>query len=217
MRMPVIDGLEVARQIRAADLPVVPIILMLSSDDVKPQLARLKELKLDAYLVKPITRKELFDVIRRLVQDGSYLGGNTAPRRRTTEPVNGDTGRRIRTLVAEDAPDNRLLIQAYLRHLPHQVDLAENGRVAVDKFISRPYDLVFMDVQMPELDGLDATRMIREWEKVHGIEPAPIIALSASVLDEDVKRALAAGCTSHIGKPAKKQVILSAIRNAQCC
>jgi CheY-like chemotaxis protein len=72
-----------------------------------------------------------------------------------------------------------------------------------------------MDMQMPELDGLDATRIIRKWEKEHGLGPSPIIALTASVLDEDVKRAIAAGCSSHIGKPVKKQLILDAIRSVQ--
>jgi len=114
--------------------------------------------------------------------------------------------------VAEESPDNRLLIQAYLRREPHHVDFAENGRVAVDNFIAHPYDLVFMDVHMPELDGLDATRMIREWERNHDIRPSCIIALTASVLEEDVERALAAGCNAHIGKPLTKQVILDVIR-----
>jgi CheY-like chemotaxis protein len=86
--------------------------------------------------------------------------------------------------------------------------------VAVDKFIAHPYDLVFMDVQMPEPDGLDATRMIREWEREQGIVPAPIIALTASVLDEDIKRFLGAGFTAHISKPFKKQIILDVIRAA---
>ena len=217
MRMPTIDGLEAARRIRAAHLQVAPIILMLSSDDVKPQLARLKELELDAYLVKPITRKELFQAISRLLDDAKRRGKYAITRPRTIEAEDGDARRLMRILVAEDAPDNRLLIQAYLRNLPHRIDIAENGRVAVDKFISQPYDLVFMDMQMPELDGLDATRMIREWERERGLGPAPIIALSASVLEEDVRRALAAGCTSHIGKPVKKQVLLNAIRAAECC
>ncbi|MBV8452374.1 MAG: response regulator, partial [Deltaproteobacteria bacterium] len=215
MRMPGLDGLEVARRIRAAQLPTEPVILMLSSDDVKPQLTRLKELALDAYLVKPITRKELFEAIRRVLQDANRHSANLMPQRLLAEGVNNGAGG-MRILVAEDSPDNRLLIQAYLRRSPHQVDIAENGRVAVDKFITQPYDLVFMDMQMPELDGLDATRMIREWEKLHGNRPSPIIALTASVLDEDVKRALAAGCTAHIGKPVKKQVLLDAIRTAQC-
>jgi CheY-like chemotaxis protein len=134
------------------------------------------------------------------------------PERRTAEIASKKTERVMRILVAEDSPDNRLLIHAYVRREPHQVDFAENGRMALDKFIAQPYDVVFMDVHMPELDGLEATKMIREWEKKHAKRASCIIALTASVLDEDVKRALAAGCTGHIGKPLTKQVLLDAIR-----
>ena len=212
MRMPGIDGLEVAQRIRALHLPIEPIILMLSSDDVKSQLARLKDLGLDAYLVKPITRKELFEAIRRLLENANRHSANPMPERRTTEIASKNTDQVMRILVADDSPDNRLLIHAYLRRAPHQVDFAENGKVALDKFIAQPYDLVFMDVHMPELDGLEATKMIREWEKKHAKRPSCIIALTASVLDEDVKRALASGCTGHIGKPLTKQVLLDTIR-----
>jgi two-component system sensor histidine kinase/response regulator len=214
LRMPGMDGFEVAQRIRAVHLPLEPIILMLSSDDVKPQLARLRDLALDAYLVKPITRKELFEAIRRLLENANRRSANPIPERRTAGTTSKETDGLMRILVADDSPDNRLLIQAYLRREPHQVDFAENGREAVDKFIARPYDLVFMDVHMPELDGLDATTIIREWEKKHARRPSSIIALTASVLDEDVKRTLAAGCSAHIGKPLTKQVLLGAIRTA---
>lgn len=214
MRMPGMDGLEVARKIREAHLPIEPVILMLSSDDLGPQLARMKELGLAAYLVKPVRRKELFEAISRVLEDANRRGANPMPERRTPVAINdrGNQANALRILVAEDSPDNRLLVEAYLRREPHQVDFAENGKIAVAKFTAQPYDLVFMDVQMPELDGLDATRLIRGWEKDQGLGPVPIIALTASVLVEDVQRAMAAGCTAHIAKPVKKQVILDAIR-----
>ncbi len=215
MHMPRMDGLEVARQIRAAHLPIEPLIMMLSSDDVKPQIEALKEVGLDAYLIKPITRKELFEPIRRLLAEGNRGDIIDIPEGQASETSTRNT-EMIRILVVDDSLDNRLLIQGYLRREPHQVDFAENGRVAVDKFVAQPYDLVFMDMQMPELDGLDATRMIRGWEKKHGMRPSSIIALTASVFDDDVKRALAAGCSAHIGKPLTKQVMLDAIHTVSC-
>jgi two-component system, sensor histidine kinase and response regulator len=216
-RMPGMDGIEVTTRIREAHLPIDPIILMLSSDDLKPQLTRLKELGLDAYLVKPIARKELFEAIRRVLEEADRRSRNPRPdaRRADAAPHGDIAADAMRILLADDSPDGRFLFQAYLRREPYRVDIAENGRVAVAKFIAQPYDVVFMDIQMPELDGLDATRMIRAWEKEHRIGPVPIIALTASVLDDEVKCTLAAGCTAHLGKPVKKQVLLDAIRATQ--
>src|SRR5260370_39847682 len=71
-----------------------------------------------------------------------------------------------------------------------------------------------MDIQMPEVDGLTATRTIRRWESDHGLSPTPIIALTASVLEEDVRLALASGCNLHMSKPVRKRVLLDAVRNA---
>jgi two-component system, sensor histidine kinase and response regulator len=211
MRMPEMDGLEVARRIREANLPTEPLVLMLSSDDLKPQVARLKEIGLDAYLVKPITRKELFGAINRVLLETGRCRSDGIAERHTAKALRGKGNRPMRILLAEDSPDNRLVFQAYLHREAHQIDFAQNGQIAVDKFITHPYDLVFMDMQMPELDGFEATRIIREWENGQGLRPVPIIALSASALDEDVKRSLAAGCSAHIAKPVKKQTILNAI------
>jgi signal transduction histidine kinase/DNA-binding response OmpR family regulator len=217
MRMPGMDGLEVARRIREEHLPIRPLILMLSSDDLKPQVARLRELGLDAYLVKPITRKELFEAIRRVIEEANLNSADTLPERRRAPQIQSAAspdGPEMRILVAEDSPDNRLVIAAYLRREPYQVDFAVDGREAVNKFIAQHYDLVFMDIQMPEVDGLAATRTIRRWENDHGLSPTPIIALTASVLEEDVKLALASGCSLHMSKPVKKRVLLDAVRNA---
>jgi PAS domain S-box-containing protein len=214
MRMPGMNGLEVAQRIRHEHLPTEPLILMLSSDDLKPQLSRLKELGLDAYLVKPITRKELFDAIARVLQDANRNSHHRLPTR-GAEPstIKGKATEKspARILVADDSADNRLLIGAYLRREPCEVDFAENGKLAFDKFKSNQYAMVFMDVQMPEIDGLAATRLIRKWEAENNRAQTPIIALTASALEEDVRRTHAAGCDLHLSKPIKKSVLLDAI------
>jgi CheY-like chemotaxis protein len=193
MRMPGMDGLEVISRIRAEALPVKPVILMLSSDDLKPELARLKELGVSVYLLKPVTRKQLFEAIHRALEEANQDKANAMSERQTPEPATKQAAdvRQTRILIAEDAPDNRLLISAYLRREPYQIDFAENGKEAVEKFKAQGYDMVFMDIQMPELDGLAATRFIRQWETEQTLTPTPIIALTASVLEEDVHNALA--------------------------
>src|SRR6202030_2568346 len=100
-------------------------------------------------------------------------------------PVPGDAAlvsRPLHILLADDSPDNRMLIRAYLKKTPYSLDEAENGKVAVDRFIEGKYDVVLMDIQMPVLDGYGAVRMIREWEKNHGRKRTPVIALTASAL-----------------------------------
>jgi PAS domain S-box-containing protein len=215
MRMPGMNGLEVAQRIRQEHLPIEPLILMLASDDLKPQLAKLKELGLDAYLVKPITRKELFDAISRVIQNANRNSSDALLPERKSETLPAHQyapdGHKISILVADDSSDNRLLIGAYLRREPCVLEFAVDGKVAFEKFKSNQYDMVFMDVQMPELDGLAATRLIRKWEKDNHRTATPIIALTASALEEDVRRTLAAGCDLHLSKPIKKSVLLDTI------
>jgi CheY-like chemotaxis protein len=189
---------------------------MLSSDDLKPQIERLRELALDAYLVKPITRKELFEAIYRVLKDSNSENARPMPQRQISSVANGATDDRPkkRVLLAEDSPDNRMVISAFLRREPYEVDYAENGEVAVGRFQSQAYDLVLMDIQMPKMDGLTATRSIREWEADHALGHTPIIALTASVLEDDVRAALASGCDLHLGKPIKKLNLLEAMSNA---
>ncbi len=117
----------------------------------------------------------------------------------------------LRILLAEDSEDNRLLIKTYLKQSPHQLDMAENGQIAVEKFREKPYDLVLMDMNMPVMDGYTATMTIRQWEEQEGSPPTPIIALTAFALKEDEQKSIAAGCNAHLTKPIKKKILLEAL------
>jgi PAS domain S-box-containing protein len=121
-------------------------------------------------------------------------------------------GKSIRILLAEDTENNRLLIQSFLKTLTCELDIAENGRIARDKFRDNNYDIVLMDIQMPEMDGYEATGEIRRWEKQNSLPHVPIIALTAYAFKEDIEKALNAGCNAHLTKPIKKSTLLDAIR-----
>jgi CheY-like chemotaxis protein/HPt (histidine-containing phosphotransfer) domain-containing protein len=117
----------------------------------------------------------------------------------------------LRILLAEDSVDNCTIVIAYLKDTQCSVDIAGTGEVACEMFKSGSYDLVLMDRQMPVMDGLTATRMIRAWEQANGLLPKPIIALTASALKGDCEACLAAGCTAFLTKPIKQEVLLQAI------
>jgi len=207
-RMPGVDGFEVAEEIRRQPELAGATLLMLTSDNRSADLARAREAGLIRCLLKPVKRSDLMDALiaavsRRPISVTEPVE-DTEPAAVTTQNL---TARRI--LLAEDSPDNRLLIQAYLKSAPYEVHTAENGRVAVEQFMQTPYDLVLMDVQMPEMDGYAATHAIRRWERDNGLEPAVILALTANAFQEDVERSLAAGCTAHLSKPIKKAVLLA--------
>ncbi|MBF0283817.1 MAG: response regulator [Magnetococcales bacterium] len=118
----------------------------------------------------------------------------------------------MRLLLVEDSEDNRILVQAFLKTEPCRIDVAINGREAVYMIRRAPYDLVFMDIQMPVMDGFTATRHIREWEREIDRTPVPIVALTAFAMREDMERALAAGCDEHLPKPMSKSKLLAVVR-----
>jgi CheY-like chemotaxis protein len=220
-RMPGMDGFQVAERLKAGmgqDLTV----LMLSSDDLKVQLTRARELGLDAYLVKPVRRSDLFDAIGTAMAKHTARSatGAVEPARTPSLTLTEDVAeiaqpdRPLRILLADDSKDNRLLIHAYLKDTAWQLDDAENGAIAVARIKAGSYDVVLMDIQMPVMDGLEATSAIRAWEKERGLSRTPILALTASALDEDVRRTLDAGVDMHVSKPIKKAVLLAAIKKS---
>ena len=119
----------------------------------------------------------------------------------------------LRILLAEDNPDNILLINVFLKQTHHQLDVAEDGLLAVEKFRTNRYDVVLMDVQMPKLGGYEATREIRRIEEIEGRSPTMIIALTAHALKEDEQKSFDAGCNGHLTKPLKKKVLLEVLQS----
>ena len=121
----------------------------------------------------------------------------------------------LRILIAEDCDDNLFLIKAYLEDTGFVLDIARNGKLAVESVVaggsSGNYDLVLMDVQMPVMDGLEATRAIRQWEANQQSPPIPILTLTAHALKEEAEKSAAAGCNGHLTKPIDKETLLKAI------
>ena len=117
-----------------------------------------------------------------------------------------------RILIAEDTDDNRLLLAAYLRDVPVEIRFAANGRQAVDAVRrGEDFDLILMDIDMPEMDGYQAAAAIRDWHRAHGAVAAPIVALSADAMREAVHASLEAGCVAHVAKPVDRNTLLGAI------
>jgi PAS domain S-box-containing protein len=142
----------------------------------------------------------------------AVAGGAGEPQRASSDgaavhpPVAG------KILVADDSADNATLLRLYLAGEPLEVDWVEDGLAAVERVTQGAYDLVLMDLEMPRLDGYNATRRIREWERDNGRAPVPVVALSAHAFQELIRRSLDAGCTEHLSKPVKRSLLLDTIR-----
>lgn len=111
-------------------------------------------------------------------------------------------------LIAEDSESNQVLLSLYLGDTGHTLAFADNGEEAVELFRNGSFDLVLMDIFMPVMDGLAATATIREYERERGLEPTPIVAVSANAFAEDRERSREAGCTDFLAKPVRKGVLL---------
>lgn len=200
------SGWDVIEQIRAI-APDCQIVI-LSSEDVPGTATEIQRRGLAGYALKPVSRGQLLRLLNR-----ALCTKPAEPKAVLTRPLpvlpSSTDGARL--LIAEDSVDNQLLLDAFLQGSGHHHVIVANGKEAVAKFASGEYDLVVMDVQMPVLDGLAATRQIREFEKRIGKAPTPVLALSANAFEKDVQDCLDAGCNAHLAKPVSKQDLLSAI------
>ncbi len=190
----------------------LPVILLGSGEPRCRELADASNGRI-VCMTKPLKRRELWVAVDYLL---AYIRGerradplSRTPPSQYPRILSEQDGLSI--LMAEDSRENAMLIRAYLKQTSHRLEVAENGALALDLFKQNAYDLVFMDVQMPIMDGYTATRRIREWEREQRRSPIPIVALTANALKEDEQRSLDAGCTGHLTKPIRKGIFLAAL------
>jgi signal transduction histidine kinase/DNA-binding response OmpR family regulator/HPt (histidine-containing phosphotransfer) domain-containing protein len=211
-RMPDTDGLALAAQIRKrAELAATRLIL-LTSGDRPDDLARSRELRVDAHLLKPVPQDELLETIYRVMSRGTGTAPGTAKPSAGREPMAAPVpaATPLRILVAEDNEFNAQLMEQLLGRRGHRVRVAHNGREALALTEEENFDLLFLDVHMPELDGFQVVQAIRERERTAGGH-LPVVALTARSRTEDRERCLAAGMDDFLAKPVQAPDLLAAI------
>ena len=204
--MPDVDGFALAGEIRADDrLNAVKIVLLTSAGS--PALRGRRAAIFVATLIKPVKQSELLDAIVT-----AFAAPDAAARRARAKPARPSRrhARALRILVAEDNPTNQKLVSALLEQQGHHVSIVGNGRLAVERAAQEPFDLIVMDVQMPEMSGLEATAAIRQAER-HTGRHIPIVALTARAMADDREQCLAAGMDAYVSKPVRADELFSAI------
>ena len=204
--MPQTDGFMLAKQLQDAPRTANAPIIMLSSglrpgDDVLAQAAGISTL-----LTKPVQQSVLLDAIQNAIERKADTS-TTVQTLPEILPSWKPASRALRILVAEDNIINRAVATGILEKQGHSLVHAANGREALRAFKDATFDLILMDVQMPEMDGLEATRRIREIEQSNG-HRTPIVAMTAHVMTGDRERCLAAGMDDYVSKPLRKEEIL---------
>jgi PAS domain S-box-containing protein len=205
MEMPVMDGLALAGEITRDPSNAKMKLVLMTSMAPRGQAARSEHVGIAAYLRKPIRESQLYDCLRTVTGRSSPLSPHTVPSGILAAHSLEETKnlRHPRVLLAEDNPTNQMAAVRMLEMLGYQVDVALNGLEAVAACRSVDYDLVLMDNQMPEMDGLTAAREVRTFEKAHGKPAVAIIALTANAMQGDREQCLAAGMNDYLSKPFK--------------
>jgi two-component system, sensor histidine kinase and response regulator len=203
MHMPKMDGFSLVEQIKENSGPSTATIMMLTSGGQRGDAARCGELGIAAYLLKPVRQAELRDAIVKVLATKEQVGASSMITRDTLQEA-ADPKKGLHILLAEDNVVNQKLAIRLLEKRGHHVVLACNGKEALAALEKDSFDLVLMDVQMPEMDGLEATEALREREQATG-HHQPVVAMTALAMKGDRERCIAAGMDGYLSKPIRPQ------------
>ncbi|HEV8380017.1 MAG TPA: response regulator [Gemmatimonadales bacterium] len=205
VQMPDMDGFQLATAVRAEKKIARTNLLMLTSAGQRGDGERCRELGIRAYLTKPMSRADLLEALSTVLA-GSPDDGEVVEV--ITRHTIAESRQSLRVLLAEDNPVNQQVAVAMLVKRGHEVHVSSNGREAVDAVRQRDYDVVLMDIQMPEMDGFEATHAIRELAQGKSL---PIIGLTAHALSGERERCLSHGMTEYLAKPFKAHELFALV------
>ncbi|MEE9419734.1 MAG: response regulator, partial [Desulfatiglandaceae bacterium] len=222
IQMPEMNGLELVREIRMKEaIKGIPIILLTSGARIRAEEG-LRDLEIDGYLTKPVKRDDLFSAIVPALGLFKKEETEAPPKLAADEAMEPEKEKKVHILLAEDYPANQQVALIHLREAGYQVDLAENGQQAVEAYKEKDYDLILMDIQMPMMDGYEATKAIRTLEndpkKVGGKcglaekERVPIIAVTGHAVAGYKEKCLNVGMDDYITKPLGRKELLAMVR-----
>jgi signal transduction histidine kinase/DNA-binding response OmpR family regulator len=213
-QMPRMDGFALTRLIKRSPPLTTPAVVIMTSSGKPNDAALCREAGADAHLAKPVTRRGLCRALHEALRPGSQpAASNPASVAPCGDAAERTELRPLKILLAEDNGVNQRVASGLLEKRGHAVAVACNGREAIDLFDEQAFDLVLMDLQMPEVDGFEATAAIRAREKATG-HRIPILAMTAHAMKGDKERCLEAGMDGYVTKPIKPAALLAAIAAA---
>ncbi len=209
MHMPKMDGFDLVERLKGKSVPCNSTIMMLTSGGQRGDAQRCQKLGIAAYLLKPVRQSELREAIIRVLSARESRESTPMITRSSLREQAGGS-KALKILLAEDNLVNQKLATRLLEKRNHSVTVVLNGREALAALEKDPYDLVLMDMQMPEMDGFEATTILRAREKVSG-KHQPVIAMTALAMNGDRERCIAVGMDGYLSKPIRPQELDAAL------
>ena len=211
MCMPGMDGTELGRRIKDDPKLKDTTLIMLTSQGIRGDASTISKIGFEAYLTKPIKRSQLFDCLIEVLTNKHRKEQTKRPQIITKHTISEEKRKKIRILLVEDNIINQKLAMRLIKNFGFNADCVLNGKEAIKTLESNNYDIVLMDIQMPEMDGLEATKIIRDPDSNVLNHNIKIIAMTAHAMQGDKERCINSGMNDYTNKPINPQELLNSI------